>query len=66
MTYIHHDAASRSNMVTSEAPQIISAERLNNGIVLTFANGQCGFYPNSFLFAKLPECEELNEADVEW
>lgn len=66
MTDIDHDAASCSDMIVTEAPRIISAERLNSGVVIRFANGQCGFYPNSFLFAKLPECEELNEADVEW
>ena len=53
-------------MVVPEVPKIVSAERLNNGIVIKFDNGQCGFYTNSFLFSKLPECEELNEAETEW
>lgn len=53
-------------MVVPKIPIIVSAERLNNGIVIKFDNGQCGFYASSFLFSKLSECEELNENDTEW
>lgn len=53
-------------MSVPEIPNIISAERLQSGIVIKFDNGQCGFYASSYLFSKLPECEELNETDTEW
>ncbi len=53
-------------MVSSEVPEVIAAERLNEGVVIKFSGGQCGFYSSAFLFSKLKECEQLDEAEVEW
>ena len=66
MTDAQDDAASSLTMVLDEVPNIVSAERLNSGIVIRFDDGQCAFYSSILLFSKLPECEKLNEADVEW
>lgn len=54
------------DMVTADAPRIVAAERLNTGLVIKFEDGQCAFYSCAFLFSKLPECEQLREADIEW
>ena len=59
-------AAACLGMGISKVLSIISAERLNHGIVIRFSDGRCGFYKTSYLHSKLEECEELNEADVEW
>lgn len=50
----------------SPVPRILAADRLNEGLVIRFENGQCAFYSTLFLFSKLPECEELKETDLEW
>lgn len=54
------------DMVGSDTPRIVQADRLDEGLVIQFENGQCAFYSGAYLFSKLPECEELNEADTEW
>lgn len=66
MTDEHGSAATCLGMVNSGFPEVIAAERLNEGVVIKFADGQCGFYSSAFLFSKLSECEQLDEADVEW
>ena len=53
-------------MVISDAPRITAAERLNEGLVIKFEDGQCAFYSDALLFSKLPECEQLEEAETEW
>ena len=53
-------------MVTSDVPRIIAADRLHTGLVIKFENGQCAFFSSSFLFSKLPECQQLTEAETEW
>jgi len=50
----------------SSAPRIAAANRLNDGLVIKFDTGECGYYSDAFLFSKLPECERLNEEDNEW
>ncbi len=54
------------DMVISGVPRIITAERLNTGLVIRFEDGQCAFYSSAFLFSKLPECKQLREEDIEW
>lgn len=54
------------DMVISEVPNIVAAERLNDSIVIKFDNGQCGLYPSAFLYSKLSECEQLDESKVDW
>ena len=47
-------------------PPIVSADRLNEGLVILFADGQCAFYPDAFLFSKLPELPQLDETNLQW
>lgn len=51
---------------SSSTPRIAIANRVNDGLVIKFDDGQCGFYSDAYLFSKLPECEALNEEDTEW
>lgn len=60
------ETASLLIMALPEVPIIISAERLNKGIVIRFMDGHCGFYSATLLFAKFAECEKLDEAEIEW
>ena len=53
-------------MHNAEAPHIIAAERLNEGLVIKFADGQCAFYSQNILFWQLSLAEHLDEAAAEW
>ena len=46
--------------------KIVIADRTNSGIILKFDDGRCAFYSCAFLYSKLSECEELDEADLQW
>lgn len=50
----------------SFTPQLIAAERLSDGVVIKFENGQAGFFSSAYLFSKLSESKEMDEAAVEW
>ena len=59
--------------VSSEPPnpsessqRIVAAERLIGGVLVKFADGQCGFYSEAYLFSKLIEVEQLNEQKAQW
>lgn len=47
-------------------PTISAAERLSDGLVIKFQNGQCGLFSAAYLFSKLSDCESLNEDHIEW
>ena len=38
-------------------------EMIRNGIVITFDDGKCAFFPADLLYRQLPEAEELRETD---
>ncbi len=46
--------------------QIISADKLNDGLVIRFADGRCAFYSASLLERLYKEAEQLNEEDIVW
>ena len=48
------------------ARRIVNADLMNDGVIVQFDDGRCAFYSSAFLYAKLPECEELDEADTQW
>lgn len=50
-------------MSDSEQQRIIIVDRLNNGLVLKFADGKCVFFSNAFLYSKQAEGEPLNECN---
>ena len=46
--------------------KIVIADRTNDGIIIKFDDGRCAFYSCAFLYSKLAEGEELDEADLLW
>ena len=48
------------------APRIIAADRLNDGLVIKFNNGQCGFYSDAYLFSMLGGSQVQNDTLVKW
>lgn len=53
-------------MDLTTARRIVTVDRLNNGIVVKFDDGRCVLYPCAFLYAKIAECKELDEAKPSW
>ena len=53
-------------MTADHDPRILSAERLNRGIVIAFDDGRCALFLDALLYATLPQAEELDERKVEW
>lgn len=53
-------------MATITARRIVNVDRMKDGVIIKFDDGKCAFYPCAFLYAKLQECEELNEDDPRW
>lgn len=43
-------------------PHIVSADRLDGSLIITFSDGQCGMYSSALLYKILPQAEELIEA----
>lgn len=50
-------------METNRLPRIISADRFNDGLLITFDDGKFAFYPSSLLYTAFSQAEELKEAD---
>jgi hypothetical protein len=48
-------------METRSQPRIVSAERLADGVVVTFDDGRCAVYSVSLLYTTLPQAEEVPE-----
>jgi hypothetical protein len=46
-------------METTADPRLISAERLDNALVITFDDGRCGLYSASLLYSILPQATEI-------
>lgn len=47
-------------------PHIIAVERLNDGVVIKFDDGTCGFYPEALLYEVFPKAEPMDESYVAW
>jgi hypothetical protein len=46
-------------------PQTVSAERLRGGVLITFSDGEEGFYPDEVLYSFVPTAKELLAAALE-
>ena len=57
---------STSSKPPTPAPRIIAADQLNDGLVIKFDNGQCGFYSDAYLFSMLGGSQVQNETLVKW
>ena len=53
-------------MDTIEPRRIVNSDRMNDGLIIKFDNGKCAFFSCAFLYAKLSECEELDDGDLQW
>ena len=53
-------------MAPTPDPRIISAERLESGIVIKFEDGRCAFFSNKLLHDALPKAKELDESVIAW
>ena len=47
--------------MSDEKPKLESAERIDNGVVIDFADGESGFYSAELLYSVLPEAEPLDD-----
>jgi hypothetical protein len=48
-------------MESKPAPRIVSADRFNDGLLITFDDGRCAFYPSALLNAVFSQAEEFKE-----
>ena len=55
----------RSPMQVSPVPRIIAADRMQEGLVILFDDGEGAFFSSSLLHAVLPQAEKLPEASPE-
>jgi len=46
-------------------PRVAQADRLEGGIIITFEDGKCAFYPSSLLYASLPQATEIVDSETE-
>lgn len=47
-------------------PTLIAVERLNDGIVVRFADGLCVLFSTTLLHALSPQAQALSELDQVW
>ena len=47
------------HMKDQEEPHVVSADRLDGSIIITFNDGRCAIYSSALLYATLPQAEEL-------
>jgi hypothetical protein len=50
-------------MKTASQPRILSAERLGDGVIITFNDGKSAIYPGSLLYTILSQAVEVKESD---
>jgi hypothetical protein len=48
-------------MKTQPASLVVSADRLNGGLLIAFDDGKCAFYSSSLLYATFPQAREVKE-----
>ncbi len=53
-------------MTIAAQPNLISAERVDSGLVLKFADGRCAFYSAALLYAAIKQAKILDEEKVAW
>jgi uncharacterized protein (UPF0179 family) len=42
-------------------PRVVEAQRLNNGVVITFEDSKCAEYSAALLYSMFPQADELIE-----
>ncbi|MGI4981442.1 MAG: hypothetical protein ACRYHB_13750 [Janthinobacterium lividum] len=51
-------------MEEHKKPHLISADRLDGSVIITFDDGRSGLYSSAVLYAALSQARELYEADA--
>ena len=52
-------------MSDARSTHVISADRLDGSLIITFENGRCAIYSSDLLYATLPAAKEIYEEDAE-
>ena len=53
-------------MERKDSPEIVSVERLRDGVAVKFADGRCVFYSAGLLYATMDKAKLMDEAAVAW
>ena len=48
-------------MKTQEEPHVLSADRLDGSVIISFNDGRCAIYSSALLYATISQAEELND-----
>lgn len=48
-------------MKDPKEPHVVSADRLDGSIIITFEDGRCGVYSSDLLYQTLPLARELHD-----
>jgi hypothetical protein len=51
-------------METLANPRVISADKMDGGVVVSFDDGMTALYSASLLRAMLPQAKQMNDADL--
>ncbi len=46
--------------------RVRSAERVSDGVLITFDDGQCGFFSDELMRATLAQAQVIDEALIDW
>jgi hypothetical protein len=50
-------------MKTDPQPRIVEAERMTDGILITFEDGKCAVFSSPLLYATLPQARHLEVSE---
>jgi len=48
-----------------QQPRIVSAERVNGGILITYEDGVCAFYSEILLHSIVSQAEQVSDSDFD-
>ena len=52
-------------MVQNPKPRVVSAERIDGSVVITFDDSRCALYPSSLLYEMLTQARELSGSNLD-
>ena len=52
-------------MESQRAPLMVSADRMDQSVIVTFSDGKSAVYSASLLYAMMPQAEQLDRAKPE-
>jgi hypothetical protein len=60
---VRDNPAMETTAETTAGPRLLSAERLDNAVVITFDDGKCSLYSAALLYSILPQAKEIEPED---